>query len=50
MPDHSKNTHSNDFTLGTPNPNKDEHTIRLLLQNIGGIDLTTTGSIKLTAL
>jgi len=29
---------------------KDKHTIQLLLQNIGGIDLTTTGSIKLAAL
>jgi len=29
---------------------KEEHTIRLLLQNIGGIDLTTMGSIKLAAL
>jgi len=47
----TQNTH-NPMTLprGHPIQNKDKHTIRLLLQNIRGIDLTTTGSIKLVAL
>jgi len=30
--------------------NKPPHTIRVLLQNIGGIDVTSNGSVKLAAL
>jgi len=52
-PHHQSMQHMQDpMTLpwGHPIQHKNEHTIQLLLQNIRGIDLTTTGSIKLVAL